>query len=1594
MAKPDNSELARQRLEEARAIAAKQNDAALAAFFDALFGGVDADDILMWDAAALAKIAAGAKGVLDLHDFGQIDVKLLPGPSPAEPEDMLVAINDDRPFLFDSALRAAGAAGARIRAAFHPIVTYEGTATSVIVLMLDVVGNRDGLVTFMLRAFGQGILAVRDWKDMLARLKETREELAAHPPKGGDVSEDLAFLDWLADNHFTFLGARDYRLEAEGGEYRLEPLDITGLGALADAGERVLRRPSDPRTRQSRILPREVLDFLNEPQVLIVTKSSTMSLVHRRVHMDYVGVKTFDAKGAFSGEHRFVGLFTSGAYSLSPGQIPLLRRKIAAVAKRASLSPTSHDGKALAHILDTYPRDELFQISEDELYATAMGILRLGGRPKVRLFLRFDRFDRFVTALLFAPRDHIDGAARTRIHALLAKALNGRTSASDMAIDESGLVRVHYIMGRNPGPRPKADIGALEHDITETLKTWDDAFVEAMSARHGRSEGARLAAARDAKFSPGYQSQFPAHDAVRDLEVLEKLSISNDPVKVSASVWRREGDAAPVIRLKLHVVGEILPLSATLPVFENLGLNAVAEDNFPLTFKRDDGWTAEAVILDFLMERADGQPARLDDIREPLEVAFRAVIRGQVESDNLNRLVMGAGLDWRDITILRAVAKFLRQAAIPFSQDYMEQALNRNPDIAALLVELFAARNHPIDASDAAAGKAAERIEAALRDVPSLDDDRILRRFRNVIENILRTNFWQEGGARPALAFKLDSQKLDELPAPRPWREIFVYSPVMEGVHLRFGKVARGGIRWSDRREDFRTEILGLVKAQQVKNAVIVPVGAKGGFFPKIMPVGGTREEIMAMGVAAYKMLINALLDVTDNLKPDGGIVPPADVKRHDGDDPYLVVAADKGTATFSDIANGIAESRGFWLGDAFASGGSHGYDHKKMGITARGAWEAVKRHFRELSRDIQKEDFTVIGVGDMSGDVFGNGMLLSEHIRLLAGFDHRHIFLDPSAPTGADDGAPFKERQRLFALPRSSWDDYDKSLIGKGGGVFARSLKEILLTPEVQALIGSDAKSLSPPALINALLKAKTDLLWFGGIGTYIKASSQNNLDVGDRANDALRVNGRDVRALVVGEGANLGVTQLGRIEYARAGGRIDTDAVDNSAGVDTSDHEVNLKILLSGPNRRGEIDARKRDALLAAMTDDVAALVLADNYDQTLALSVAEASGPRDIDADARFIRELESRSKLDRAVEFLPGDSEIATLAHDGKGLTRPELAVLIAYAKLDLDAEILASPLPDDPALMPSLAAYFPPAAVAGFAAELPQHRLKREIISTGLANRIVNLAGPVLVARMKEMSGSSGAEVARAFVVAEGAFGLEALKKRIDGLDGKLPAPEQTALYVEIAEILRRLGLWFVAHVNAKDDLAASIALYRAGVEALRGQYKDFISTEQAEEVAARIGRFKKAPPELARDIGLLPILGVAPEIALLAQTGGHDILCVAKLYFGVGGLIGLDRLRLLAARITPAEHWDRLAIRRLVDDLFAAQRALAQNLLANMPKTAGAADAAGALDDWAEKNADALERTRNFLAALESSGELSIAKLTLANSQVHKLAEV
>jgi len=1133
------------------------SDPLLAGFFSAFTRYAVAEDVVRFtgpEFAALVQhvyaISADRKpGTSFVTAFALSDVT-----ETTRRETLLVAINEDMPFLYDSCIGEVKAQGFTIRAAFHPILARrhedvaEPVLESTIVLALGETGDDQktaALVSCLTTVFDAVRTAVRDWTAMVARLRDTIEELKAFPPDVADAEfgETLAFLAWLADNHFTFLGARDYVFDPEG-DGRLAPEFASGLGLLADPDARVLRRGRD----RSSLTP-EVRAFLTQPSPLIIAKANERSKIHRRAYMDYIGIKRFDANGALKGERRFVGLFTSTAYSQFAPTIPLLRQKIARALAGSGLPEKSHDGKALAHILSTYPRDELFQIGEDELLDIALGILALIQRPQLRVFLRFDRFDRFVSALVFVPRERYNTSVREKIHAILARSFDGRMSSAIPSLDQEALARVHYIIGRNEGPRPHVDVAELEAEIRAAIRTWDDSFKDTLASRHGENGGDAIMKRYASAFPPAYRDSFSATEAVADITLIETVldgHASAGDLLLDVEDTPGEGEDPRYLRLKLLVRDDYVSLSDSVPLFEALGLNVIAEDSFLLTPGDKNGAERRVALLDFLMEPQAGAPDDLARLKPRLEEAFHAVWRGDAESDGFNRLVLAGEMTWRDVSILRACAKFLRQAGLTFSQSYMEAALANNPSIALQLVDLFYAEQDPeafrsAEARAKDADAIRQRIDAGLEAVPSADEDRILRAFLSVIDATLRTNFFQSdahGAARPALALKLDSRRLGFLPEPVPHVEIFVYAPSVEGVHLRFGPVARGGIRWSDRAEDFRTEILGLVKAQQVKNAVIVPVGAKGGFYPKRLPVGAVRDDIQAAAIGAYRIFISALLDLTDNVGADGAVIPPSSVLRHDGDDPYLVVAADKGTASFSDIANSIALERGFWLGDAFASGGSKGYDHKKMGITARGAWEAVKRHFREEGRDIQTMPFTCIGVGDMSGDVFGNAMLLSKQTRLVAAFDHRHIFFDP-AP---DPEKSWQERKRLFDLPRSSWDDYAKDLISPGGGVVPRSVKEVQLTAEIQALTGLAKETATPQEVMRALLSAKVDLLFFGGIGTFVKAATESHADAGDKANDALRVDGRMVRARVIGEGANLGMTQLGRVEYALKGGRIST--------------------------------------------------------------------------------------------------------------------------------------------------------------------------------------------------------------------------------------------------------------------------------------------------------------------------------------------------------------------------------------------------------------------------------------------------------------------
>ncbi len=1584
--------------DEAISLAGETGGPAAATFARAFLHTAPPEDVAAFPPATLARLSNLARELSASRAPGNSLVRVFAPDAAADgftyDGAILVAINDDKPFLFDSVLGELGLQGLTVAAAFHPIVDSQragGGEGRESVILIAIARERDparlmAVEEGVTRVFADVAAAVGDWRAMLEKLSESTDELKRNPPpiEPSELNEAIAFLKWLADNHVTLLGCRDYVFDAAAHKHAA--VETSGLGVLRDPAARIIRDPQDAEQ-----LTPEVIGFLTDPHPIIVTKSTVRARVHRPAQQDYIGVKRFDGAGRLIGERRFVGLFTSSAYHQLPSEIPLLRRKATRVVERAGFGARSHDGKALAHVIETFPRDDLFQIDEDTLLSQALGIMHLLERPRVKSFFRRDRFDRFVSVLTFMPRDRYAGPVRMKVGEILARAFGGEVTLSTPTFDETPVARVHTIVTRAPGAHlAYPDIAAVEAEIEAATVSWADSLAEALAAS-GDAALAQVGGRYADAFPAAYRDQIGPADALADIARLEALKTAGlADGAASFHAYREAGDGPSTLHLKLLRAGGPAELSSVLPILENMGLTVVEEQNFKVS-PRD--FARPVTIHAFSMRLKRPQPIALGDIQAAFEDAVAAAWNGVSENDGFNALTLASGLDRKAVTILRAIAKFLRQAGIQFSQPYMEEALVRNADIAALIYDLFAARFQPGRPGDGA-GDVHQRIEDALGDVKSLDEDRILRRFRNVVDAMLRTNAWQRdesGAERPALAFKLDSTKLDELPAPRPWVEIFVYSPRVEGVHLRFGRVARGGIRWSDRREDFRTEILGLVKAQQVKNAVIVPVGSKGGFYPKALPKEASREAVNAEGVAAYTIFIGALLDITDNIAADGAIVPPKDVVRIDGDDPYLVVAADKGTATFSDTANAISQKRGFWLDDAFASGGSAGYDHKKMGITARGAWEAVKRHFREMGTDIQTTPFTVAGVGDMSGDVFGNGMLLSPAIRLVAAFDHRDIFIDPDPDTAKS----FAERRRLFDLPRSSWADYDKALISKGGGVFSRSLKSIPLTPEIRTLLGIEADKLTPFELMTAILKAQVDLLWFGGIGTYIKASSQSHAQAGDRANDAIRIDGREVRAKVIGEGANLGATQLGRIEAARAGVRLNTDAIDNSAGVDTSDHEVNLKILFAAAAGLGAITREARDALLAEMTDDVAAHVLQDNYRQTLALSIAESDAAGEIDAHQRLIRSLEAKGKLDRPVEFLPDDAAIQALKGAGQGLTRPELAVLLAYAKIDLNEALLESAVPEDPAFADDLAGYFPPPVRARFAAEIQNHRLRRELVATLLCNDIVNRAGPDFVQGIAEASGAGLAAVARAAAMATGAFRLADLYERINALDGKVPAAAQIQIHRDTIELMRRETIWMLRNVAPDAPIDQTIARYRAGIDTLKGTFSGLVSPLERDAVTARIAKLQQAgvPDDLADEAGALPLFATVADMVSLAGETGIPLDAVAGAYFAAGATLGIDRLREQAARITPSGHWDALSLTRIEDDLFAIQRLVAAKALKGVAATdATREQGAAAVSAWADSARAGIARAQALIAELERDGAFTPAKLALGAAQLRDLA--
>jgi len=1508
-------------------------------------------------------------------------------------------VNDDMPFLVDSVTMEVNRCGLALHSGLHPVfrvwrgangaierVALGGAAVagaadaapsrleSFIHFEIDRCGDAARLAELranLARILGDVRAAVEDWPKITEVAKSTIKDMLARETSPEGV-EARAFLEWMVADHFTFLGQRDYELVAHDGGFALRGIPGTGSGILRET-----LRPADAPDLTP--LPSAAADIISGPVPIFLTKANSRATVHRPGYLDYAGVKLVGEDGKVRGERRFIGLYTSTAYTVSTADIPIVRRKCANVVRRAGFLAKGHLYKSLVTVLEQYPRDELFQTNEDELYEIALGVLRLQEHQRTRLFVRRDRFDRFVSCLVFVPREKYNTDLRRRIAKLLTGAFNGTAVEFTPLLSESPLARIHIVVRTQPGALPEVDTRELEARLVQATRRWQDDLADALLDSFGEEEGNRLLQRYGDSFPAGYREDYAARTAVRDIELIEQVQ-NGKPLAMNLY---RPIEAAPrAFRFKVFRTEQAIALSRSLPMLEHLGVRVDEERPYLI----EPEGSKPAWVHDFGLELADDVEFDIEHVKTLFEDAFERVWSSEIESDDFNRLVLRAQLGSREVTILRAYAKYLRQVGSTFSDAYIERALTGNPALARQLVELFIARFDPTlgDTRDAYTEQLTKNLEAALDQVPNLDEDRILRQFLGVISATVRTNYFRrasDGKPLPYLSFKLNPAKVPGLPEPKPMFEIWVYSPRVEGVHLRGGRVARGGLRWSDRREDFRTEVLGLMKAQMVKNTVIVPVGSKGGFVVKNPPPAGDREAFMREGVSCYQTFLRGLLDVTDN-RVAGAIVPPPNVVRADPDDPYLVVAADKGTATFSDYANAISHEYGFWLDDAFASGGSVGYDHKKMAITARGAWESVKRHFREMGVDTQATDFTVVGIGDMSGDVFGNGMLLSPHIRLVAAFDHRHVFLDPNP----DPAVSLKERQRLFALERSSWADYDTSTISAGGGVYPRTAKTIPVSPAMQAVLGIHAAALAPVDLIRAILLAPVDLLYNGGIGTYVKSSRETHLQVGDRANDAVRVNGAELRVKVVAEGGNLGLTQLGRIEFAQKGGRINTDAIDNSAGVDCSDHEVNIKILLGLVMADGEMTEKQRNKQLADMTDEVGLLVLRDNYYQTQALSIAGRYVAELLEPEARLMRHLERLGRLNRVIEFLPTDDELAERIAAKQGLTSPERAVLLAYSKMWLYDELLDSDVPEDPLVAGMLVDYFPTPLQVRLAEPMQRHPLKREILATHLTNALVNRVGCEFVHRLQEETDAKPGDIVRACIVARDVFDLDDVWRRIDALDNRVADDVQARMFVEVARLVERAAVWFLRHLQTSveridsDGVAALIARCRDAAQRLAPQLPELLPQEDLEALQERQRALVEAgvDGELAMRVVSREISAAVLDIADVAAASGRALELVAGVYFALATQLNYGFISERASALPTHTHWDLLARAATLAEFARLRRVVAISALGEARELNTAESIANV---WRDKRTVPLERYARLIAEQRATGGASLSML-------------
>ena len=1515
---------------------------------------------------------------------------------------------EDMPFLVDSVLGELSQHHLSVHLLLHPqvVVRRADDGVQVVDTDQDQAGDGESVESWMHleidripreetrqalqerldKVLGDVRRACGDWQAMRAAVRDIIAELEAGAPTTVDqstVQPTIDFLTWLEDNHFTFLGYREYSLVVEDGQEALRSEPETGLG--------ILRATDGERSRVTPLRP-EAVATAREPRLLTLTKANSRATVHRPVYLDYIGVRRFDEQGAVVGERRFLGLFTQGAYAESVTRLPVIGDKVRSILARSGFAPDSHSGKDLMGVLENYPRDELFQADTELLAENAQEVLHLQERRGSRLLVRKDEFGRFVSALVFMPRDRFNTAVRLRIEELLREAYGAQHVDYTTKVGEAALAQVHYVLRMPSGGNiPEIEVRELEARIQEAMRTWEERLTDVVQEHEEDEDVGDTAASFSAAFPEAYKEDFDPATAYADLARIREVA-EDERRGTRLHLYAPDGAPAQERRLKLYR-RDAMTLTDAMPIFSHLGVQVT--DERPYVLEGDD--EDDLRIYDFglrvqdaaVWEGTEGRSAQ--QVAADFEEVFSVAWSRQGESDRLNSLVLTADLPWRKVVILRTLVRYVRQVG-SFSLDYLEQALVANPHIAGLVVDLFAARFDPDAAPederrDEAAAGIIEAIDTALNEVSSLDQDRIVRQLVSVVEGTLRTNFYQvdeDGNPKPHVSLKLDPRAIEGLPEPRPAYEIWVYAPRIEGVHLRFGPVARGGLRWSDRVEDFRTEVLGLVKAQMVKNAVIVPTGSKGGFVAKQLPDPSDREAWLDEGVGCYRIFIKGLLDVTDN-RVGGEIVPPERVVRRDGDDSYLVVAADKGTAAFSDIANGVSQDYGFWLDDAFASGGSAGYDHKAMGITARGAWESVKRHFRELGLDTQTEEFTVVGVGDMSGDVFGNGMLLSEQIRLVAAFDHRHVFLDPTP----DAATSYAERQRLFEVPRSSWADYDESLISEGGGVYPRTAKSVPVSPQVRQALGlaDDVQSMTPNELLSAVLKAPVDLLWNGGIGTYVKATQETHAQIGDRANDAIRVDGADLRVRVVGEGGNLGLSQRGRVEAAEAGVHVNTDAIDNSAGVDSSDYEVNIKIALAPAVAEEEISREERDELLVEMTDEVAASVLRTNYEQNVLIGNARDQHGTMAPVHRRLMDYLGEHAGLVRELESLPDDTTMAERGESGRGLTSPEFSVLVAYAKMDLKDRLIESDLADSPYFERTLSAYFPQPLQDRFAARLADHPLRRQIIVNQVANDIVNRGGVTFGFRCAEETGATVPQIARAFVVCREVFDMTGFMEAVESLDNVVDTALQTTLYLEFRRLMDRSVRWFLNNQSLTGEVQNEIDRFSGPVAAVRPRLGTYLLAAERDrfEQQAQEARDGGVPEELALTYaGLLDSYSVL-DIVELAEETGQDVEQTAELYFAVSERFRVDTLLTRVSDLPRQDRWDSLARGAMRDDLYGVLKGLTRTV------GTGVADAGGSqeqLDAWVTANEEALARVNQVLSNIDriespGMGPLSVALRTL-----------